>query len=62
MQRAIVLCLSLVVLAATQLGVRAFLAQNDPSLEVFWSKFKTAVIKGDRSGVAIMSQFPLGMP
>jgi hypothetical protein len=62
MKRAIVLCLWLVVIAATQLGVRALSAQNDPSLEIFWTKFKTAVIKGDKSGVVVLSQFPIEMP
>lgn len=37
-------------------------AQGDPSIEAFWSKFKTAVTKGDKEGVAAMSQFPINMP
>lgn len=36
-------------------------AQND-SREVFWGKFRAAVIKGDKAAVADMSQFPLSMP
>ena len=36
--------------------------QNDPSVELFWSKFKAAVLKGDKPAVASMSQFPIGMP
>jgi len=35
-------------------------AQNDFNL--FWKKFKTAVIKGDKKAVAEMSKFPLSMP
>jgi hypothetical protein len=36
--------------------------QNDPSVEQFWSKFKTAVQKADKPSVASMSQFPIEMP
>lgn len=32
------------------------------SIENFWEKFRAAVIKGDRSAVADMSQFPISMP
>jgi hypothetical protein len=35
---------------------------NDSSIETFWAKFKAAVIAGDKSGVAAMSQFPIEMP
>jgi len=37
-------------------------AQNNSSIETFWVKFKTAVIKGDKESVAAMTQFPIGMP
>ena len=37
-------------------------AQTDASLETFWGKFKLAVTKGDKEGVANMSEFPIGMP
>jgi hypothetical protein len=37
-------------------------AQTDPAIETFWSKFKAAVIKGDKEGVAAMTQFPIEMP
>lgn len=36
--------------------------QNNPSIEQFWIKFKTAVQKSDKNAVAAMSQFPVGMP
>lgn len=36
--------------------------QNDPSVEQFWIKFKTAVQKADKTSVASMSQFPIEMP
>src|SRR5436190_24105546 len=37
-------------------------AQNDSSMETFWARFKTAVIKGDKESVAAMTQFPIDMP
>jgi ketosteroid isomerase-like protein len=36
--------------------------QSDPSVEQFWAKFKAAVQKSDKTSVANMSQFPIGMP
>jgi len=36
--------------------------QSDTSIETFWAKFKSAVIKGDKESVATMTQFPVGMP
>jgi hypothetical protein len=36
-------------------------AEVDPSIQTFWTKFKTAVIKGDKTAVAQMSQFPIEM-
>jgi hypothetical protein len=36
--------------------------QSDPSIQTFWSKFKTAVTKGDKEAVATMSKFPVEMP
>lgn len=62
MKKSIVLCLSLAVLAATVLQVSAISAQSDPSVETFWTRFKAAVIRGDKTSVAAMSQFPIGMP
>lgn len=35
-------------------------AQTD--INVFWGKFKTAVVKGDKLAVAGMTKFPLSMP
>ncbi|MEK6335654.1 MAG: hypothetical protein AABM67_11945 [Acidobacteriota bacterium] len=35
--------------------------QRDQSIETFWTKFKAAVIKGDRAAVGQMSQFPIEM-
>ena len=34
----------------------------DPAMTAFWSKFQTAVARGDKAGVAAMTGFPLEMP
>lgn len=54
-------CLLLCV-TALAMPASATATQNDPSVELFWSKFKTAVQKSDKNAVAAMSQFPVGMP
>ena len=36
--------------------------QNDPSVEQYWSKFRSAVQKSDKTSVAVMAQFPIEMP
>ena len=36
--------------------------QTDPSVEQFWTKFKTAVQKTDKPAVVSMSRFPIEMP
>jgi hypothetical protein len=36
--------------------------QADPSVEQFWSRFKSAVQKSDKTAVAAMTQFPIEMP
>ena len=35
---------------------------QDDSREIFWEKFRAAVIKGDKAAVANMAQFPISMP
>jgi len=35
---------------------------QDQSFSAFWTKFKAAVIKGDKIAVARMSDFPIEMP
>lgn len=39
----------------------ALMPQTEPAYKVFWTKFKTAVIAGDKNLVATMSQFPIEM-
>ncbi len=41
--------------------VSASVAQTNSSVDAFWTKFKTAVIKGDKETVSTMVQFPITM-
>jgi len=59
MRRKVIPCLIFVLLG---LGLSTSAqAQRDQSIETFWATFKAAVIKGDRTAVAQMSQFPIEM-
>ena len=65
MQKASILVLSLAVIGTgvlSQVPANAKGAQGDDSIQVFWEKFRAAVIKGDKSLVADLSQFPISMP
>ena len=55
-------CLLLFICAIAVYPSAAIGPQADPSVEQFWNKFKTAVQKSDKTSVASMSQFPIGMP
>jgi len=62
MQKASILVLSLAVIGTgvlSQVPANAKGAQGDDSIQVFWEKFRAAVIKGDKSLVADLSQFPI---
>lgn len=50
--------------ALTQVPANALMngAHSDNSIQVFWEKFRAAVIKGDKALVADLSQFPISMP
>ena len=61
-KRSISLVLLLAVMAIVLVNAPVQSAQGDDSMETFWTKFKAAVIKGDKNAVAQMSQFPIGMP
>ena len=52
-----VLCVFATAVCASAAG-----QQNNPSVEQFWARFKTAVQKSDKISVASMSRFPIGMP
>ena len=45
-------------------NVLPFSTQNNAnaSKEVFWNKFKTAVINQDKATVTALAQYPIGMP
>ena len=36
--------------------------QTDPSIQSFWTMFKSAVTRSDKQAIAAMSQFPIEMP
>ena len=61
-KRYITLGLALAVMAIALAQTPAGSAAADSSVEAFWTKFKAAVIKGDKDVVAQLSLFPLGMP
>lgn len=62
MRKTTILCLVLV-LSGTVLAVAVGKSvQSDDSVQVFWQKFKTAVINGNKEVVAALSQFPIEMP
>lgn len=48
-------------LLVLSLSIEGKSVQVDQSIQTFWTKFKAAVIKGDKSAVAQMSQFPIEM-
>ncbi len=56
---AAVICLSVF---TTSVCLGATAAQTDPSIDAFWTKFKSAVIKNDKETIATMVQFPIAMP
>lgn len=61
-KRSISLVLLLAVMAIVLVSAPVQSAQGETSIEAFWTKFKTAVIKGDKNAVSQLSQFPIGMP
>ena len=61
-KRAIILGLALAVMTMALVQTSATSAQGDPSIETLWTKFKGAVISGDKDALAQLSEFPLGMP
>lgn len=59
MKRPIALCLSLLLGVIALVSAAAKPAQTDDSIKIFWEKFRTAVIKGNKESVAAMSTFPI---
>ncbi|MBN1255397.1 MAG: hypothetical protein JXA50_09010 [Deltaproteobacteria bacterium] len=62
MKKTIILCLVLVLSGAALALTVGKSVQSDDSVQVFWQKFKTAVIKGNKEAVVTLSQFPIEMP
>ena len=62
MKRSIMPGLALAVMAIALAQTPARSGQGDSSVQEFWTRFKAAVIKGNKDAVAQLSQFPLGMP
>lgn len=61
MKRTSLLCLCLL-FSGTVLAITGGpYVKRDDALEMFWRRFKFAVISGDKSAVAGLSQFPIGM-
>jgi hypothetical protein len=52
----------MLVLTVGSLNSSAAGLQDDASMQSFWAKFKSAVIAGDKTSVAAMTQFPVEMP
>lgn len=55
-----IFCLGLLLSGAV--GSSLSSTPQEPAKEIFWAKFKTAVIKKDKAAVAALSQYPVGMP
>jgi hypothetical protein len=61
-KRSISVVLLLAVMAIASMKAPVQSAPGDNSLDTFWTRFKTAVIKGDKDALAQLSQLPIGMP
>jgi hypothetical protein len=62
MRKKIVLVLLTLSLFVAVRPAMAVTPQSDPSIQTFWSRFKTAVDKGDKEAIASMTKFPIEMP
>ena len=64
MKQTIVLGLLVLMLAGTASSgnVMQTVAPRDAGINQFWDKFRDAVIKGNKTMVAAMSNFPISMP
>jgi hypothetical protein len=59
-QRRLILIAGVLIVAAG-LQINASVVPTDASIDTFWAKFKSAVIKGDKETVSTMCQFPITM-
>ena len=60
--RRVTLIIAGVLIVIAALKIDASVTPADASIDTFWAKFKTAVIKGDKETVSTMCQFPITMP
>jgi hypothetical protein len=62
MKKATILFLWLALVGPTWAQVSQKNLQSNAAIDVFWKKFRAAVTKSDKTLVASLSQFPIGMP
>jgi hypothetical protein len=60
--RKAIICACLLTMVGTVFAQTPKQTTNADSMPVFWEKFKTAIIKGDKETVAALSAFPISMP
>ena len=61
MKRATILSLCLLLSGTALAATTGERLQEDASVKIFWQRFKVAVIRGNRSAVASLSDFPVEM-
>ena len=57
----VTIAVSALIIGVGASAVKPAAAQSDPSVAAFWTKFKNAVIAGDKEAVSTMVQFPVAM-
>ncbi len=62
MKKSTILFLLLALVGTSWAQVSQKVVQSNPSIDVFWERFRAAVTKGDKKVVATLSQFPIEMP
>jgi hypothetical protein len=62
LRRVLMFAAALLVLFGCGVQTEIARAQNDKSIDEFWTKFNTAVQKQDKASIVTMSQFPIEMP
>ena len=60
--RPAIICACLLAMMGTVFGQKPNQTTTADSMPVFWEKFKTAIIRGDKETVAALSAFPISMP
>lgn len=57
-----ILMLAMIVASTTIASADISHQSPDPSIDAFWTRFKSAVLATDKNAVANLSQFPIEMP